>query len=164
MDWDCVDYWDVFFQLFGLSLWRHPFTAEGPLVSKWCNAKFLQICSHEETNSSTFWMAWGWVNFQQISIFGWTILLKIQYVLWHIKCNKINTCIFFFYLFFFLFFFFGLSVAQITHVSTYAWLYYHHSQPFFFFFSFFFFIKYIYLFIYFFNLLFFFLIFFIFLY
>ncbi len=54
--------------------------------------------------------------------------------------------------FFFFFFFFGLSVAQITHVSTYAWLYYHHSQPFFFFFLFFFFlIKYIYLFIYFLN-------------
>ncbi len=34
-----------FFQLFGLSFWRHPFTAEHPLVSKWCNAKFLQICS-----------------------------------------------------------------------------------------------------------------------
>ncbi len=44
------------------------------------------------------------------------------------------------FLFFFFFFFFGLSVAQITHVSTYAWLYYHHSQPFFFFFL----IKYIY--------------------
>ncbi len=44
------------------------------------------------------------------------------------------------YLIFF-FFFFGLSVAQITHDSTYAWLYYHHSQPFFFssFFFFFFF-------------------------
>ncbi len=34
-----------------------PFTAEDPLVSKWCNAKFLQICSDEETNSSTSWMA-----------------------------------------------------------------------------------------------------------
>ncbi len=44
-----------------------------------------------------------------------------------IKCSKIS-----------FFFFFGLSVAQITHVSTYAWLYYHHSQPFFFFFFFFF--------------------------
>ncbi len=31
-----------------------PFTAEHPLVSKWCNATFLQICSDEETNSSTF--------------------------------------------------------------------------------------------------------------
>ncbi len=33
-----------FYQLFGLSFWRHPFTAEDPLVSKWCNATFLQIC------------------------------------------------------------------------------------------------------------------------
>ncbi len=44
------------------------------------------------------------------------------------------------FFFFFFFFFFGLSVAQITHDSTYAWLYYHHSQPFFFFFFFFFFL------------------------
>ncbi len=43
------------------------------------------------------------------------------------------------FFFFFFFFFFGLSVAQITHDSTYAWLYYHHSQPFFFFFYFFYF-------------------------
>ncbi len=32
-----VDYCD---QLFGLSFWRHPFTAEDPLVSKWYNANF----------------------------------------------------------------------------------------------------------------------------
>ncbi len=40
-----------FYQLFGLSFWRHPFTAEDTLVSKWCNAKF----------SKSFWwkMAWG---------------------------------------------------------------------------------------------------------
>ncbi len=50
-----------FYQQFGLSFWRHPFTAEDPLVSKWCNAKFLQICSDEKPNSSTCWMAW--VNF-----------------------------------------------------------------------------------------------------
>ncbi len=31
-----------FYQLFGLSFWRHPFTAKYPLVSKWCNVKFLQ--------------------------------------------------------------------------------------------------------------------------
>ncbi len=30
-----------FYQLFGLSFWRHPFTAEDPLVSKWCNAEFI---------------------------------------------------------------------------------------------------------------------------
>ncbi len=32
-----------FYQLFGLSFWRHPFTAEDPLVSRWCNATFYQI-------------------------------------------------------------------------------------------------------------------------
>ncbi len=31
-----------FYQLFGLSFWRHPFTAEDPLLSKWCNDTFLQ--------------------------------------------------------------------------------------------------------------------------
>ncbi len=31
-----------FYQLFGLSFWRHPFTAEDPLVSKWWNSTFLQ--------------------------------------------------------------------------------------------------------------------------
>ncbi len=30
----------------------------------------LWICSNEETNSSISWMAWGWVNIQQICIFG----------------------------------------------------------------------------------------------
>ncbi len=45
-----VDYCD-FYQLFGLSFWRHPFTAQDPLMSKWWNAKFLQICSDEETKS-----------------------------------------------------------------------------------------------------------------
>ncbi len=33
----------MLYQLFGLSFWRHPFTAGGLLVSKWCNATFLQI-------------------------------------------------------------------------------------------------------------------------
>ncbi len=32
-----------FYQLFGLSFWRHPFTADDPLMSKWWNATFLQI-------------------------------------------------------------------------------------------------------------------------
>ncbi len=43
-----VDYWDVL----------NPFTAEDPLVSKWRNAKFLQICSNEETNSDIYFMTW----------------------------------------------------------------------------------------------------------
>ncbi len=65
-----------FYQLFGLSFWRHPFTADDPLVSRRCNATFLQIYSDEETNSFISWMAWGRVNFQRISIFGWTIALS----------------------------------------------------------------------------------------
>ncbi len=58
-----VDYYDVFYQLFGLSFWRHPFTAEDPLVSKWCNATFLQICSVEETNH----LHLGWPEGEYIS-------------------------------------------------------------------------------------------------
>ncbi len=74
MDWSGVDYlWLLwcFYQLFGLSFWRHPFTAEDPLVSKLWNAIFLQICSDEETNASAIWMAWGWVHFQ------WFLFLTI---------------------------------------------------------------------------------------
>ncbi len=51
-----VDYCDVFISCLD-SFWRHPFTAEDPLVSKSCDANFLQICSDVETNSSTSWMA-----------------------------------------------------------------------------------------------------------
>ncbi len=51
-----------FYQLFGLSFWRHSYTAEDPLVSKWCNAKFPENCSDEETNPFTIWMARGWVH------------------------------------------------------------------------------------------------------
>ncbi len=43
MDWSGVDYLWCFYKLFGLSFWRHPFTAEDPLVSKWCNATILHI-------------------------------------------------------------------------------------------------------------------------
>ncbi len=30
---------------------------------KWCCANIFQICTDEEINSSTFWMAWGRVHF-----------------------------------------------------------------------------------------------------
>ncbi len=43
-----------FYQLFGLSFWRHPFTAEHPLVNNWCNATFLQISSEGEHIFSKF--------------------------------------------------------------------------------------------------------------
>ncbi len=44
-----VDYCDAFNQLFKLSVWRHPFTAEDPLVDLFWN-------------SSTICMTSGWVN------------------------------------------------------------------------------------------------------
>ncbi len=54
-----------YYQLFGLSFWRHPFTT----MSKWRDATFFQICSDEETNSFTSYMARGRVHFQQIFFF-----------------------------------------------------------------------------------------------
>ncbi len=44
-----------FYQLFGLSFWRHPFTAEHPLVSKWRNATFLQIWWRKQTHLHLGW-------------------------------------------------------------------------------------------------------------
>ncbi len=29
------------------SFWRHPFTADDPVVRQWCNATFLQISNEE---------------------------------------------------------------------------------------------------------------------
>ncbi len=61
MDWSGVDYLWIFvmsYQLCGRSFWRHPFTAEDPLVSKWWNATFLQICSDDkETHLHLGWPA-----------------------------------------------------------------------------------------------------------
>ncbi len=57
LEW-CALLW-CFYQLFGLSFWRHPFTTEDPLVSKW----WLHFFKSEETNSFTTWKAWGWVHF-----------------------------------------------------------------------------------------------------
>ncbi len=56
-----------FYQWFKLLFWRHPFTAEDPLVRKRCNAKSFKICSNKETNSFTSWKAWGRVIFQHDS-------------------------------------------------------------------------------------------------
>ncbi len=56
-----------FYQLFGLSFWRHPFTAEHPLLRHWCSDTFLQ----------TWWrnkliLIWRWAQLQQIiSMWRW---------------------------------------------------------------------------------------------
>ncbi len=58
MDWSHVNNLIIYVLkgFFKLSFWRHPFTAEDPLGSKWCNAKFLKICSDKEkTNPHLGW-------------------------------------------------------------------------------------------------------------
>ncbi len=60
---ECCGLLSCFYQLFGLSFWRHPFTVEHPLLSKWCNATFLQIWWSSKLiyildglRMSTFWV------------------------------------------------------------------------------------------------------------
>ncbi len=66
MDWRGVDFL-LIIVMFLSAVWTLILTApihcRRSIVS---NITFLQICSHEETNSSTSWMVWGWVNFKQI--------------------------------------------------------------------------------------------------
>ncbi len=47
VNWWTVDYCDVFIRL---SFWRHPFTAEHPLLRHWCDATFLQIRRRNKLN------------------------------------------------------------------------------------------------------------------
>ncbi len=81
-----------FSQLFGLSFWRHPFTTKDLLVvSKWCNAKFLQIYSNQEKpicileglRASTFsanWHFWVKYSLKKYILFWmkWTGFLILQ--------------------------------------------------------------------------------------
>ncbi len=62
MDWSGADYLWCFYQLFGLSFWWHPFTAEWASDVMPNFSKSVQM----KTNSSTSCMAWGWVNCKQI--------------------------------------------------------------------------------------------------
>ncbi len=59
-----------FYQVFVILFWRHPFTAEDPLVSKWCNTTFLQslINISDGHRVSTF---------SYIFIYGWSIPLRL---------------------------------------------------------------------------------------
>ncbi len=69
----CGLFW-CFYQQFGLSFWRHPFTAVDPLVSKWFNAAFLQ----------TAWMfhVYSWTACQEIfstRLFGTVAFGRVIY-------------------------------------------------------------------------------------
>ncbi len=41
------------------AFWLHPFTAQDPIVSKWCNAEFLQIFSERKQTHLYLWWAEG---------------------------------------------------------------------------------------------------------
>ncbi len=71
MDWSGVYYCDVLSAVWTLILTAPIHCRDS--IDEWCNAKILQICSVEETNSSISCMAWEWVHFLQMFIIGWTI-------------------------------------------------------------------------------------------
>ncbi len=48
-----LDYYDFVISCLDSHSDGTPFTAENPLVIKWYNAKFLQICSDKKKNIST---------------------------------------------------------------------------------------------------------------
>ncbi len=82
--WLLVGYCDVFNQLFGLSFWRHPFTAEDPLVNKWFNAQFLQ------TNMFLWRSKLGWPEGEYIFCSKWQFLFNFSwmYILYVYKGSK----------------------------------------------------------------------------
>ncbi len=60
------------------------------------SATFLQMCSNEDTNSSTTWMAWWGVHFQ---FWANPLFLPLNIVEGHLDFNKcIPVQVFFFYL------------------------------------------------------------------
>jgi len=54
------------------------------LFSYWHSSKYLRLCSTEERNSYRFGTAWGWVNDDNIFIFGWTIPLRMGHFWLHL--------------------------------------------------------------------------------
>ncbi len=72
-----VDFCDVFIScLDSHSDGTHPLQS----IHWWASDGMIHFSKpDEETNSSTSWMAWGWLHFQHIFIFVWNTLLKYTY-------------------------------------------------------------------------------------
>ncbi len=81
MDWSGVVW--CFYQLFGLSFWRHPFTAEHPLLRHWCRHISTNLMK-KQTHPNL-----GCPEDEYIFIFGWTIPLRPDHTNDHNKVLKI---------------------------------------------------------------------------
>ncbi len=97
-----------FYQLFGRSFWRHPFTAEHPLVSKWCNATFLQIWRNVSVNLSLSvrpdWCQWlSEVAKDSMFLFIPMSIIWDEFLLWIILISQ--------------------ALAYSTTLKFYCWLY-----------------------------------------
>ncbi len=78
---------------------------------------FYQICSDAEINSSSSWMAKGWVNFQLLFILGWTIPLSWMVILSKTRLSQMhrqNACIFW------MFHCYHLHFLQSSSTNSYA--------------------------------------------
>ncbi len=79
-----------FYQLFGLSFWRHPFTAEHPLLRHWCSDTFLHTWWRNKLIYILDGLSVG--TFLANFIFGWIIPLSrplLHKILMHAFLTKI---------------------------------------------------------------------------
>ncbi len=87
-----------FYQLFGLSFWRHPFTAEHPLLRHWCNDTFLQIWWRNKliyslddlrvNKSSADFLSWLNCSFQYVTCERKVTSAKAHCVLIVVLCSS----------------------------------------------------------------------------
>ncbi len=79
MDWSGVDYlWIIV--MFLSAVWTLILTAPihcGGSIGEQVMLYYYFSKSDKETNSSTSWIIWRWVNFQEIFFYGWTISLRL---------------------------------------------------------------------------------------
>ncbi len=54
------------------------------------SSEYLPLCSAEQTHSYRFGNTWGWVNYDRIFIFGWTIPLSVL-MLWSQSIRSLSS-------------------------------------------------------------------------
>ncbi len=88
-----VNYFDVFISSLDS---RSDGTHSLQMIHLWASDVMLHFSHICWRNNLTYWIAWGWVNFQQTVIFGWIIILSLVYgydmVKFKTLCEKQPTC------------------------------------------------------------------------